>query len=662
MFALLALSAALAAPVPQPAVKIAPVPPADPDAAEFDQPPKGALRLLGSRQMRHGLGSVGGFAADGRTLFTSDHVNGIREWDTDTSTLRRVIPTPDVTNVRRLTSTPDGGKLLFDDFKRLYVIDRATKKRLHALEVPGQAIQRFAVSPDGKTVAVGTEQGHVRLFDLASGKLHEFDVSHPKLIDPGFAPGRGRPKADPQPIYSLAWSPDGQTLASAAQSEGVRGWNPLTGEERWALDTDRGYGPIAFTPDGNHVLAPVRTDSIYRYALWDANTGKKVADLDGFGAGYGLAMSPDAGYFCNGRDIWDVAAKKVAHTLPARGWSEGVAFSRDGKRVALDGSGVRIFDVATGAELFDDTGHAGAVQAISVTQDGKLAATAGHDGTARVWDVGTGKLLHTFRGHKNACLTVCLSPDGKRLATGDAYAIRVFDLKADQEVWKADVDTHSQVVQAAYSPDGQLLAVARGNLTVELYDPSSGDLVRKLVGENSRLNCFGHLAWTPDSTGIVSPVRLMPERPPGGNPNAAPVPVGGPGGEGDGKFRFVLWDVKSGERVRVIGEPVERYDGPVAIDPEGLRVAIAARGLSLVELKTGKVTWADANVDGWGGLAFTGDDKLYAKGVCLDAKTGKKESELPADLRQTRALAVPLKGNTVLTAVWGDTAVVVWER
>lgn len=660
MLALLAASAALAAPVPQPAIKIAPIPKPDPDAAEFDKPPKGALRLLGSRQMRHGLGSVGGFATDGRTLFTSDHVNGIREWDTDTNTLRRAIPTPDVTNVRRLTSTPDGGKLLYDDYKRLYVIDRATKKRLHALEVPGQAIQRLAVSPDGKTVAVGTEQGHVRLFDLATGQLHEFDVSHPKLIDPGFAPGRGRPKADPQPIYSLAWSPDGQTLASAAQSEGVRGWNPLTGEERWALDTDRGYGPIAFTPDGQHVIAPIRTDSIYRYALWDAGSGKKAADLDGFGSAYGLAVSADGRYFCNGRDIWDAAAKKVAHTLPVGGWSEGVAFSRDGKRVALDGYGVRIFDVQSGKELFDDAGHAGAVQAISVTPDGKLAATAGYDGTARVWDAGTGKLLHTFRGHQNYVASASLSPDGKRLATVSGNEVRVYDLTAGQEVWKAS--GLGQVTQATFAPDGDTLAVGGGSLTVHLYDTRSGDSVRTLVGYNGGMNVNWHFAWTPDSKHIVSPVNLRPVAVQGGNPNAAPVPVGGPGGEGDGKFRFVLWDAKTGERVRVIGEPVERYDGPVAIDPEGLRVAIAARGLSLVELKTGKVTWADADVDGWGGLAFTGDDKLYAKGVCLDAKTGKKESELPADLRQTRALAVPLKGNTVLTAVWGDTAVVVWAR
>ncbi len=659
MFTLLALSAALAAPVPQPAIKLVPIPKPDPDAAEFDKPPKGALLRLGSRQMRHGTGWVGDFAADGRTLFTADHLTGIREWDADANTLRRTIPTPDVTNAMRLKCTPDGGKLLFDDFKRLHVFDRTTKKRLHTLEVPDQAIQRFAVSPDGKTVAVGTFEGHVRLFDLADGKLYDFDVSHPPMPEHGFAPGRVKPGKTLQRIYSLTWSPDGKTLASAAQSEGVRGWNPLTGEERWALDTDRGYGAIAFTPDGKHVIAPIRTDSIYRYTLWDAGSGKKAADLDGFGSGYGLAVSPDGRYFCNGRDIWDVVAKKIAHTLPVQGWSEGVAFSRDGKRVAVDVYGVRIFETDSGKELFDDAGHAGAVQAISVTQDGKLAATAGHDGTARVWDAGTGKLLHTFRGYRDE-IALALSPDGKRLAAGDWDTVRVFDLTTGKSVWEAK--GLGKLVEVAFSPDGDTLAVGVGNLTVRLFDARTGDPIRELTGFNGLDAMTWHFAWTPDSTGIVSMVCLMPRRVPGENPNAPPpAPVGGPGGEGDGKFRFVLWDVKTGERVRVIGPANERCEALIAIDAEGLHAAVAGKELTLVELKTGKTVWT-ADRDIGGGLAFTGDDKLYAGGVCLDAKTGKKESELPIDQKWMRALAVPLKGKTVLTAVWGDPTVVVWRR
>lgn len=650
MFALLALSAALAAPVPQPAIKIAPIPPADPDAADFDKPPKGALRLLGSRQMRHADGYVGDFAADGRTLFTAGY-GTIREWDTDTNTLRRSIPVPDATTLMRVKSTPDAGTLLVWDMKKVQVFDRATKKRLHTLQVPGQRIDHFALSPDGKEVAVGTYEGHVRVFDVNDGTIRELDISHPPL----------RGDRSPPFIAGVAWSPDGKTLATSARRSGVWGWDANTGRELWTLPAQASDGMIAFTPDSKGLITSFQPDlSVNGYiaGLWDVAT-QQPKELRGFVTGQGLTVSRDGRYFTNGSQVWDTTADKWVHSFTLPATPESAAFSRDGKRMACGSNGVRLFDVTTGKELFDDTGHSGQVVEISVTPDGKLAATAGHDGTARVWDAGTGKLLYTFRGHLNGCVSVSLSPDGKRLATGNGNEVRVLDLKSGQEVWKAS--GLGWVTKVAFSPDGDTVAVAGGGLTVHLFDAKTGDPTRKLAGSNNGLSGPWHFVWTPDSTGIVSPVNLMPLPAPGGNPNAAPVPVGGPGGEGDGKFRFVLWDVKSGERVRVIGEPVERYDGPVAVDAEGLHAAVADKQLSLVELKTGKVAWT-ADADGWGGLAFTGDDRLYAKGVCLDAKTGKKVSELPADLRQTRALAVPPKGNTVLTAVWGDTAVVVWPR
>lgn len=663
LFGLSALSPA--APVPVPAVKVAPVPAADPDAADFDKPPKGALRQLGSRQMRHSIGGVGDFAGDGRTLFTAGY-GLIREWDTDTRTLRRSIPITDTTNVMRMRSTPEGGKLLFDDFKKLHVWDRAAKKRLHVLEVPDQMVQCHAVSPDGKTVAVGTFEGHVRLFDLGTGKPLDFDVTHPRPPQapmPGVLP---QPAANPPNIRSLAWSPDGRTLVSSAQGEGVRGWDPATGRERWVLENAAGYGPVAYTADGKHLLAPVFTDGRYQYALWDAATREKTTDLEGFAAGYCVAVSRDGEHFAAAGgagevQVWDVKAKKVTFTGKLGSSSEGVAFSRDGKTLACSSNGVHLYDVATGRELLDDTGHAGQVVDISTTPDGGLTTTAGSEGTARVWDTATGKLLHTFRGHTLGVAGVSLSPDGKTLATGDHGAVRVFDLKTGKELWKAD--GLSQVGRVAHSPDGRTLAVGGGNLTVHLYDARSGDPIHKLVGYNGGMNATWHFAWTPDSTGIVSPVNLMPVLQPGGNPNAVPVPVGGPGGEGDGKFRLVLWDVKTGERSRTIGEPSDGFHSKMAISPDGKHLLAGWEKVALYDLQTGKEQWA-ADVLGCEGLAFTGDGTVYVGRVCLNAKTGKKESELFAGQKNRYgiAVAVPPKGKVVLTATADDNTVVVWPR
>lgn len=641
LLALSSIAVVSAAPVPQAVIKTVPIPPADPDAVDFDKPPKGALRRLGSRQMRHPLGGVGGFTADGRTLFTAGY-GIIREWDADTNTLRRTIPIADTTNVMRLKITPDAGKLLFDDFNTLHVFDRTTKQRLHALRVPDQAIERFAVSPDGKMVAVGTRQGHVRLFDLATGKDHDLDLSHPP-------PFRRR---EPPGIASLAWSPDGKTLVTTAFRGGVRAWDPKSGEELWVLPPEASDGGIAFTPDGKQLITSLQVDAnSYQAGLWDLAT-RRPKELRGFVTGDGLCVSRDGRYFSHGSQIWDTKADRWTHSFPLAASADSAAFSREGKRLAVGANGVRLFDVETGKELLDDTGHAGQVVGISVTPDGKLAATAGRDGTARVWDVATGKLLHTFRANLGAVNAVSLSPDGKRLAVGDRDEVRVFDLAAGKKVWEAE--GHSQLTQVAFSPDGGTVAVGGGSLTVHLYDAGTGKPIRKLVGYTGGMNAAWHFAWTPDSAGIVSPVNLMPGQ--GG------VPVGGPGGEGDGKHRFVLWEVKTGNRLRVIGEPVERFDTPVAVDAEGLHAAFCRReGVTLVEFKTGRVKWT-ADVNGWNGLAFTGDDKLYAGGVCLDSKTGKKEAELKVGPQRLMALAVPVAGKVVLTAAWDDNTAVVWGR
>lgn len=640
---LLLLAFALAAPVPAPAVKVVPIPPADPGVADFDKPPAGALLRLGSRQMRHPSGTVGDFAADNRTLFTGS-AGLIREWDTETNTLRREIPLPGIGNVRLLRCTPDASTLLLSDLQAVHVWDRTTKKRIRTIQLPNQRIEHFALSPNGKTVAVGTREGHVRLFDLATGQDHDLDITPSPQ------------KTQPSSITSLAWLPDGKTLVSSAFRDGVRAWDPITGDEKWSLPSEAAHGPIAVTPNGKQLITTFETDpGEYQAALYDTATQKHVKTLHGFVASDGLCVSPDGRYFWNGSQIWDTDAGKWIHSLNLAARVDSGAFSRDGKRVACGGHAVYLFDVVSGKELFDDTGHAGAVNAISVSADGKLVATAGQDGTARVWDGITGKLLHTFHEYFGRLASVSLSPDGKRLAAGDFDTLRVIDLANGRVLWRAE--DHRELFQVAYSPDGSTIAVGGNNLRVHLYDAKTGQAIRNLDGSNSRTNgglrSGWHFAWTPDSTGLVSPVCLQPLR------NLQPI--GGPGGEGDGKTRFVLWDVKTGERVRVIGPAAQWDHAPISIAPDGLHAAVGGDRVSLVELKTGKTKWM-SEVSGWGPLAFAGDGKLYAGSACLDAKTGKKGSELKVDAKKLHAIAVPPKGKTVLTASPDDNTVIVWPR
>lgn len=634
----LAAAVATAAPVPKPDGSV-PVP--DLQLVFSDKPPAGAVRVLGWRRTL--VGASGDLApGDGTVIVPGD--GEFVELDAKGGSARAVYRDGGEV-IFRPQNTRDGKLVVYDSVSFVHVWDRAARKRLHKvlLDSPAEkdGISCTAVSPDGKAVAVGTFRGHVRLFDILKAEWREFDATHP-IPQPQGVDMFGRPFArntNPLSVACVAWTPDGKTVASSAEGDGVRAWNPTTGEEEWALTTpDVTGGPFAFTPDGKRLVARSEPErGKWVGTLWDVATRKKVDDLTGIIPGYCVVVSPDGRYFTNGSRVWDTKAGKMAWELPFDSAPGSAAFSKDGKRMAAGG---RLFDLATGQEIDADRGHVGRVWEIAATADGSLAATGGEDGTARVWEVKTGRPLHTFAGHKER-VRLALSPDGKRLATGDIDVARVFDLTTGKEVWQAK--GHTVLEQVAFSPDGKTLAVSGANLTVHLYDAATGDPLRKLTGYAGERRTYYSFAWTPDSTGIVSPVR-------------AKLPS-----ERDEKTQLVLWDVATGERVRDLGPAADQDHLGITVAPDGKRVAVGGNKLMLVEVTTGKEVWtADAN--GWGQPTFVGETALICGGKVLDAATGKEARGGRKEFADAFRLVIPPKGDVAFTLTNGDGVAVVWKK
>jgi WD40 repeat protein len=97
----------------------------------------------------------------------------------------------------------------------------------------------------------------------------------------------------------------------------------------------------------------------------------------------------------------------------------------------------KLWDAATGRELFTFSGHNGPILGVAFSSDSQLLATASTDGTAKVWDVSAGVSVQplTLYGHTGPVLDVAFSPDGGRLVTagGDGTA-RVYALKMEDLV------------------------------------------------------------------------------------------------------------------------------------------------------------------------------------------------------------------------------------
>src|SRR5262249_2198427 len=204
----------------------------------------------------------------------------------------------------------------------------------------------LAFSPDGKTLALGTWSGQVRLLDLSTGK----DVPGPTRHNDW--------------VCSVAFSPDGKFLVSAGGSEfrPARNKGTTTGQIKlWDRTAGKELGPLAghtskifsaaFSPD-SQTLATASADRTVR--LWEGPSGRERFVLTGHAeAVWCVAFSPD------GNTVFSASADKT----------------------------VKFWDVATGKERKTLTGHDEEVLAVAVSPDGKTLATGGADWTIRLWDI-----------------------------------------------------------------------------------------------------------------------------------------------------------------------------------------------------------------------------------------------------------------------------------
>jgi WD40 repeat protein len=144
---------------------------------------------------------------------------------------------------------------------------------------------------------------------------------------------------------------------------------------------------------------------------------------------------------------WDVETGRETATIRMSFFIAGLAFSPDGRRLALaGGQGIdwqavlRIFDAQTGRPLFECPGHREQVFSVAFSPDGRRLASAGADNTVRLWDAADGKELRRFQGQNRWYTTVSFSSDGRRLAgAGNDGVVEVWEADRDQDVLTAEV-------------------------------------------------------------------------------------------------------------------------------------------------------------------------------------------------------------------------------
>jgi WD40 repeat protein len=328
------------------------------------------------------------FTRDGQSLITAGEDGAVKVWDA--MDVHRVVTLPGhgKTEAWCVAFSPDGKTLASggdDRTVRLWAV--ATGKAGHVLEGHGSLVTGVAFSPDGKFLATVSyargEKGHrddlsqmVKLWDVANGKELRTQTGHG------------------DDVRCVAFSPDGQWVATGSRDRTVRLWNLEKNSDLGALTThDSEVRSVAFSSDGKR-FASASNDGTIR--LWDVASWNAGETLKNGSQVWSVAFSPDGKILAAGDEEGVVRFWKVetgAVEIAVRGKEakkkgiRGVAFSPDGKTLATGGEDrtVRIWQAATGNELLSFPNQSENINSLAFSSDGTALAAALHDGTLRIW-------------------------------------------------------------------------------------------------------------------------------------------------------------------------------------------------------------------------------------------------------------------------------------
>jgi WD40 repeat protein len=338
-------------------------------------------------------------------------------------------------------------------------------------------IQTVTFSPDGRLVATGGGDGTIKLWDVASGRQLRTIFGHPgtKPFEPEEKQNLTESKDwvvdlfetthGHRAVYSLAFSPNGKTLASGSTDRTIKLWEVATGNMRGAITQAVRVWFVVFNQDGTKLLS-IGADGSYRY--WDVATQTEIKDNPPPLTSFRLPWTSPNGKLTVSYSEKETTIKIVDLVTNRQrvleGHSAGVrraVFSPDGEMLASCGwdKTVRLWDLKGEHAPKVLTGHTAIVSSIAFTPDGRRLASVGGDLTVKLWDVESGRELKTLRGYSDAQIPLAFGKDDKILITASGNTIHVWNIAVGKEV-AAFRAQNGFVNKAVFSPDKNILATA----------------------------------------------------------------------------------------------------------------------------------------------------------------------------------------------------------
>jgi WD40 repeat protein len=411
------------------------------------------------------------------------------------------------------------------------------------------AVFSVAFSPNGRTLASGSADSEIRVWDVRG----HTEVGVPLADHQGF-------------VYSVAFSPDGSTLASGSGDGTIRLWDTQTRKQPSEQLTGHGsyVYSVAYSPDGQTLASGSNDGTLRLWEVSDWRNPKPLATLPTGSPAWSVAFSPDGGTLASGSGdgkvrLWDVRDRRKPkgpnNTVDSHAnVVYSVAFSPDGRTLAGGGDDgeVRLWDVRNPRQAIElrpiTAGNPSPIRSIAFSRDGRTLATGSEDGTARLWDVNTREEVGApLEGHAGVVSGVAFSPDGRTLATGSwDETVRLWTLDRRRQLG-TPLDGESPFYGVAVSSDGQTVAGGDVDGTVWLWDTRTYRLLSRLPGKSP----IWTVAFSPDGRTLAA-------------------------GRSDGKVQ--LWGGQAARHPRPLGQPFEVAPDvvhSVAFSPDGHALATA---------------------------------------------------------------------------------------
>ncbi len=463
-------------------------------------------------------------------------------------------------------------------------------------------------------------------------------------------------------VQALAFSPDGEYLATACDDGTARIWTWQTANDKpfkcmrhetWNLST------VVYSPNQPY-LVTVSAEHII--SVWDTYSEKLIATKK-----LPNATVTDITFNIDGRcllittlngsiEVWAIINNELQR-IYGRGYGYslwGVAISPDEQSVVISGDNRAILQWKPGSEGVEYIEHEG-ISAIAFSPKGKYLATAGRDHTARVWDVSNGREIArmphdpTF---SDAWQAVAFSPDGKYLATANgSKTVRVWEATSGEEVARITHENNVRDIAFYPVPNGRyLVATASGDQTAQVWELDRLPEVACVIHEKMVLD----VAFSPDGNYLatasedgtvrISEVTTGKEFPSISIPDNQPVRAiaFSPDGEyiaittSRGETAWVQkWkDISSQPFIEM------KHTGiidDVAFSPKGEYVATVSNdhSVKLWDLATGNTVKSLSHESQVQSVAFSPDGKLLTAGsfngivLVWDVDTGEEVRRLP---------------------------------